>query len=321
MMLIKNAVRISIFASIASTLIICHNISLLINELCKTSQQPIRRVQAKMEIKQEHKSPITTPEQKSTLSRIPERIIMTSAADNFFEMQEPHKTNSIRTIIRYYKAWTMRALGTTDTKDVQYLMLNPFNFTSLPSFVWYLNDNDCIDSIMNVVPRLVPYFRNESEGKFKADICRIAALYEKGGYYFDTDMEVAHKAVSISPEITFVTVTSPSLGGSFFQSFMAMAPQHPMLRINLDLMVDHYHSIEQHGIKLFGTLLGPESLYHSSVEFCQREESESWPFDLSLSGRYWHGFDYHCGWLVHNATQSEVYFFSRVIGAGSGCNH
>ena len=42
--------------------------------------------------------------------------------------------------------------------------------------VRFLTDDDCIKSLQKVFPSLVPFFKNETKGMFKADMCRGSAL-------------------------------------------------------------------------------------------------------------------------------------------------
>jgi len=53
-----------------------------------------------------------------------------------------------------------------------------------------LTDDDCCALLQRVEPKLVPHFDREKKGAYKADICRVAALFEEGGYYFDIDIRV-----------------------------------------------------------------------------------------------------------------------------------
>jgi hypothetical protein len=52
-----------------------------------------------------------------------------------------------------------------------------------------LHDTDCRSVIYAAKPNLLVYFDREVHGSRKADICRVAALYLTGSYYFDADME------------------------------------------------------------------------------------------------------------------------------------
>lgn len=77
--------------------------------------------------------------------------------------------------------------------------------------VIFLVDSDCTDLLEEVDHELnltlASIFRNESDGSFKSDLCRLAALYLHGGYYFDIDMEVI-QPILLDEGVTFSTATS-----------------------------------------------------------------------------------------------------------------
>jgi len=106
-----------------------------------------------------------------------------------------------------------------------------WNETEAP--IWFLNDIECRALIQKVEPGLVVHFDQERKGEYKSDMCRAAALYLKGGYYFDIDMRVL-EAVLLDPNITFASVKMRD--GKFFQSFMASEPGSPILKESLRLM-------------------------------------------------------------------------------------
>ena len=110
----------------------------------------------------------------------------------------------------------------------------------------------CQKVISKVEPTLLPHYIHETKGQNKANICRIAALYDKGGYYFDTDMQVV-KALDIQRDITFVTPheaksTWHDVPG-FFNSFLAVLSHHSFFKnfLNLDIFVQYYNSSSSGG--------------------------------------------------------------------------
>jgi len=129
--------------------------------------------------------------------------------------------------------------------------------------VWYLNDEQCQQSITAAEPQLLPYYLRERNGKYKADVCCIAALYLKGGYYFDTDMQII-KPVTIEPHITFVSPFEAETRGlkGVFNSFIAVAPRHPLLRLNLDVFLKYYKER-----RLLFHIQGTGSLFYSLKEY------------------------------------------------------
>jgi hypothetical protein len=108
-----------------------------------------------------------------------------------------------------------------------------------------MDDAYCETLIYHVAPLLTTFFLTEMNGSFKGDICRVAALYKFGGYYFDVDMEVIEpyiapmEAKNGKGDIFFTTAWDVSQR-SFFQSFMGCSPGHPIVAKALDLMLQHY---------------------------------------------------------------------------------
>mmetsp|Transcript_9037 Transcript_9037/g.25044 ORF Transcript_9037/g.25044 Transcript_9037/m.25044 type:complete len:595 (-) Transcript_9037:77-1861(-) len=155
-----------------------------------------------------------------TYPRIPHQILFT------------HKTN----LLRAKKA---------DPKEQQFYLDNIMrtirmyaNFWKNETVsIWFLDNQECERVLRKVEPRLIPYFLHESvEGKFKGDMCRAAALFLKGGYYFDADMK-ALKPVRLDPNTTFSSAKSSQ---GFFNSYMASAPGNMVVRESLDIMLRYY---------------------------------------------------------------------------------
>jgi hypothetical protein len=113
--------------------------------------------------------------------------------------------------------------------------------------VRFLTDDECIQSIRNMMgpaTMLLDYFRNETQGMYKADLCRGAALWETGGLYFDVDLGVRMNIWQVLNEATtFATVKvhfQSKHKGAFFQAFMAATPKHPVIRRYVELFLDYY---------------------------------------------------------------------------------
>jgi len=251
---------------------------------------------------------------------IPKLIIMMDKASSFSDIDKLRRKNAINTIQIYQDAWGEKQMGGFSNRSNG-------GISTMPAGLWYLNNADCENLIKRVENRLVKYFLNETEGMYKADICRVAALYEKGGYYFDTDMEVI-QPLNLAPHITFSTVRAMYNEHEFFQSFLAVAPKHPIMKLNMELLLKHYQIIDENSTMLFKGLLGPESLYQSYIEFNKTEDFQNWPIDLDLKEVLGpavyprlrqRGKSYNCNIVVHNATQKVPYFYSRIIGAGKNC--
>ena len=113
--------------------------------------------------------------------------------------------------------------------------------------VFFLTDDDCLASIARVMGSdspLLDFFRKESHGMYKADICRGAALYEQGGLYFDVDMQARMALWSaVKPDSTFVVPfvhRDSKHPGNFFQAFIGATPKNPIMKRYLELFIDHY---------------------------------------------------------------------------------
>ena len=120
-------------------------------------------------------------------------------------------------------------------------------------------DNDyCLALIQAIYPDLVPYFLKEKEGCYKGDICRLAALYLYGGYYFDVDIEVIEPLVVSPPPTNHVSfMTSIDLNQvGMFQAFLVASPRHPLIKANLDAILIHYRHRPMPG----GYVMGPMTL-------------------------------------------------------------
>lgn len=110
--------------------------------------------------------------------------------------------------------------------------------------VRFLTDEDCVRSLTNVFPSLIPFFLNETKGMFKADICRGSALYESGGIYLDVDVGVRNnlwQGLLASTEFVTSRVHRQSQHpNNFFQAVLGAAPKSPILYQYLQLFFDHY---------------------------------------------------------------------------------
>jgi hypothetical protein len=74
-------------------------------------------------------------------------------------------------------------------------------------------------------------------------MCRVAVLYLHGGYSFDTDLKVVGSDPSDNPytldsAVSFAAVRTA--GGTFNPSFLASAPEHPIIKAALHKMLDYF---------------------------------------------------------------------------------
>jgi mannosyltransferase OCH1-like enzyme len=230
-------------------------------------------------------------------NKIPRRLIFTYKS-NLLETKDPpvFYENVQKTIQMYREAW---------------------GEPKAP--VWFLNDTDCRSAIYAAKPELVTYFDREVHGSWKADICRVAALYLTGGYYFDVDMEAVNPWIP-GNNVTFATALQPDKT-RYFQSFLASEKRGRILKVALDEMLLFYKT----KIIRTGKLLGPDTLKiaFNSVAISERESAffleEVQIPDDEAAGLRNNGVGCCCNFGVQDPTTNTRLFFSRVVGGGSGC--
>lgn len=149
---------------------------------------------------------------------IPRRLIFTYRSDLLKSKFPAHLHENVRNTIQAYA--------------------NAWNTTPADVDVHFLTDVKCAEYIEKVEPRLLKPFSTERNGPYKGDICRIAALYELGGYYFDVDIQVV-KALDPDPNVTFIT--SHMGNKQFFQAILALSPNHPVAKSTLNSMVHDWY--------------------------------------------------------------------------------
>jgi hypothetical protein len=238
-----------------------------------------------------------------SLHKIPHYLIFTFKY-NLLERQEPLALyqNLQRTIRMYREGW-----GEPEAP------------------VWFLNDTDCRSAIHAVRPELLTHFDFERNGSWKADICRIAALYLTGGYYFDVDMEVV-QVFRPSRDTTFVTVEGPSTADDekFFQSFLASDPKNRILGQALEEMLLYYR---RQNTRRPTHLLGPETLKwafdsipedeRGKVRLLKELDYDADSTALPLSRR--NAVGCCCNYLVQDPERGQTHFYSRIVGTPGKC--
>jgi mannosyltransferase OCH1-like enzyme len=177
--------------------------------------------------------PLGMREPPSPDFKIPRRLLFTYKS-NLLEIKDPPLlyNNVENTIRKYREAW-----GDPDAP------------------VWFLDDDDCRSAIYAARPNLVTYFDREPHGSWKADICRVAALYLTGGYYFDVDMEAVNPWMPRS-NVSFATAIDPKKS-RYFQSFLASEQNGRVIDEALNEMLLFYEN-QKLRPKSF---LGPDTLF------------------------------------------------------------
>jgi hypothetical protein len=230
--------------------------------------------------------------------KTPRRMIFTYK-HNILETKNPprHYQNVLNTIQAYRDAW-----GEPNAP------------------VWFLNNKDCLSAIYAAKPALLNYFDLEVHGSWKADICRVAALYLTGGYYFDVDMEVV-QPWKPDDNVTFATVMTPKTN-RYFQSFLISEPRSLILKKSLSRMLHFY---ENH-LSRQDILLGPDTMKWAfdSVPISDRGqaiflEEHEYSRDQMKALERKEAVGCCCDWGVRDANTKEQFFYSRIVGAGPSC--
>lgn len=228
--------------------------------------------------------------------------------------------NIQKTTRQYRKLWED---GTGTDDDIQ-------QHSSTSPVLWFGNDK-CLEVIEKVYPMLIRYYKSEKKGRYKSNMCRIAALYYHGGYYFDTDME------SIQPvpldnqfqhyhDISFCSVYEHAKNG-LFNSFVAAIPRHPILKTTLDVMLAYYQGRIEIRTTNMGTSTLLDGLIHTpskargKVLLLQEvylvQDSLLSPMIPRRTGTV--GTGNGCDYVVRGEDLT-LYFYSRMVGSSTFCN-
>jgi hypothetical protein len=247
--------------------------------------------------------PLAMLNRTSHASKIPHHLLFTYKT-NVLQNKTPPLMyeNVLKTIDAYRQSW---------------------NESDAP--VWFLTDEECELAIGHVRPEMLTVFATEDNGSFKADICRVAALYLTGGYYFDIDLRVM-EPVHLDPDVSFATVEmiprNDMRYGYFFQAFIAVEPHSALMLKTMDVMVDFYR------YKMSRDIIGPKTMRKAFnwlsnkdigkfvllQELNLEEPNVTMYSDLPRQHGVGPGL---CNYIVHDAKQQVVHFFSRIVGSSS----
>lgn len=221
--------------------------------------------------------------------------------------------------------------------------------------VEFLDDEGCAKLIEQAhSASLANYFRRERYGPYKSDTCRLAQLFEDGGYYMDNDLEVISDFRKLVPEkASFVSVAHPHK--DIFQALLGVAPKHPIVKHVLDVMHAAYEASPVQSVQLAATnssaksnsslklnstisWFGPEKLAQAytwwtgaavmdglqqaegreSFQYSYMFLEDSNPEQYGLSKRYGQGCC--CNFVVGDRSSKKAVFYSRFVGAGQFCH-
>jgi hypothetical protein len=188
--------------------------------------------------------------------------------------------------------------------------------------VWFLDDDDCRSAIYAAKPALVTYFDREVDGSWKADICRVAALYLTGGYYFDVDMEAVNPWIP-SRNITFATAVEPAKT-RYFQSFLASEKKGRVIEEALNELLLFYEDMKSRK----DILLGPDTLKWAFDSLPPSELGdtvvlEEIPYSpensTEISSRRREAVGSCCHYKVQEPVSNVTMFYSRIVGSSTKC--
>ena len=252
---------------------------------------------------------------------IPRRLIFTYKWDILERHKPRHFYKNIQKTIQGYEDYWKQQDNNSSSPT-----------SSSPIVVSFLNDTTCETLIENVAPALLPHFQEEELGSYRSDICRLAALYRHGGYYFDIDMELVQPMVA-PPTVSFLTVREANPDGYFFQSFLATTPGHPVIHRALTSTLPEFYAHRRHDASAPHVWMGPYTLHQAYYQQQQAMQNDTTTTSLLLSEvnlddhprrstyptiprrRKNHGCC--CNYVIQHA--DTVYFYSRMVGSGPHC--
>ena len=289
-MSLKNTDKIVMLVGFIGILFVCLNINVK------------RNIKESWNTRQYWKGEYNQMMLRTTPLKIPHTLIFTYKHDILKTKQpKPFYDNIQNTISTYGNLWSE-----TSPKVV------------------FLSDKHCAEIIQRVFPKILQHFNREPRGMIKADICRLVALYETGGYYFDIDIQ-AIIPVNLSAQIEFASVQAYSpdnhpswwTGPAIFQAFLASIPKSPILMDALEITQRYY----ENKLKFEGPNIGtytlqlayerqPSSFKQKTLLLEEILLSASTPYP-TLRRRKNSGCC--CNYVVHDG--KNVFFWSRIIGS------
>lgn len=160
---------------------------------------------------------------------------------------------------------------------------------------------------------MLKIYQDESDLRYRADICRVAAMYWEGGYFFDDDMlsyqplyPLVHDDADFASVVALDRVT-------FFNSLIAVTPCHPVMRRNAEMLIE---ARRPNPDKKYDNLLGPVTLKLAYEEMQPRHsqlfdeigvdpQNKSYESPPLLQGRF------DCGIGILDKDIKKVIFCSR----------
>jgi len=106
----------------------------------------------------------------------------------------------------------------------------------------FYDDSMCAAAIARMHSKeLANWFELEDSGAYKSDMCRLAMLYEHGGYYMDNDLEIVANFLELIPANVSITSAISAVSSSLiFQAFLGATPGHPVIKDAMDRTLQQY---------------------------------------------------------------------------------
>jgi hypothetical protein len=201
--------------------------------------------------------------------------------------------------------------------------------------IWFLGDEACYTVIQEQYPDLLSYYLSETFGPYKSDICRAAALHQRGGYYFDNDLEVVQAMTAMTPNVTFIMPTM-RYNNEYFapNTFIAATPRHVIIEKTLDVMYQNYRENRTTEEKIMGPINLWQGYVSASAGYCTTANSgcnASWSIfnltqvNLEKNKELYSdiprrkGWGCCCNYIIHNLELGQIYFWSRFLGSSGSC--
>jgi len=108
-----------------------------------------------------------------------------------------------------------------------------------PEYDYYFyDDNDCSEYIRAYFPKdYLKAYNMVIPGAYKADLFRYLVLYREGGVYMDCKSSTIKPLRDfINPSATFASFRDRPVG-AILNSFMACTPEHPVLKLAIDMTI------------------------------------------------------------------------------------
>lgn len=226
--------------------------------------------------------------------------------------------------------------NTTEEADLIHNVQNTIRFHPDMEVIFYDN-NDCSQAVRRMHSNaLADFFDNEDTGMFKSDICRLAMLYEHGGYYFDNDLEVLKDVrtslpagIALSSVLALPRCNRPN---ALFQAFAAAEPRHPVIKDALDGTLRWYETREYENTQGlpqgFKRLMGTEVLGESVMKWLRvdnlkggLQQQHTSPSESLLQKDRPGSFSFEFAYFFEEAEGNlGAYHLQHRQGIGSSCN-